>query len=108
MKPNIQHRWSRHCWGCGVAMLVLLGSLIGGSPAEAILTPQGINGTVEIKRAGGLDWLPLNSAIRLQAGDQVRTMPGSVVELWFHDGSLFSLGETTQIAFEELQVIPEQ
>lgn len=105
MKATIRAMCRMSHWG--VAIIGLFGCyvfLIAGT-ADAMLTPQSVNGTIEVMAAGELSWQPITSATSLRTGDQVRTMPGSSVELWFDDGSLFRLGESTQILLKDVQIV---
>ena len=105
MKATIRAMCRMSYWG--VAIIGLLGCyvlLIAGT-ADAMLTPQSANGTIEVMAAGELSWQPISSATSLRTGDQVRTMPGSSVELWFDDGSLLRLGESTQILLKDVQIL---
>ncbi|GAK48931.1 hypothetical protein U14_00143 [Candidatus Moduliflexus flocculans] len=103
MKATIRAICCKPQWGVAVIGLIGLCAFIAGT-ADAMLTPQGANGTIEVMVAGETSWKPIAEIASLRSGDQVRTMTGSSIELWFDDGSLFRLGESTQILLKDIQV----
>ena len=105
MKATIQRVITRPLVG-SIGILVVLGCLLGGTSAEAVLIPQSASGTVEVLLAGEQAWQPLTAGMQLQAGDQIRTGLGSAVVLRYEDGSQLDLGEDTQIEISELAISP--
>lgn len=103
MKTRRSHKCTLALWGW-LGFLIALGVWLPATLAEATLTPQAMSGTVEVLLTGEQFWKPLTAAMQLKAGDQIRTSPGSVVELWFDDGSLVRLEETTLLAITELEI----
>lgn len=88
----------------GYVGLIILVSCFVAPLAEAALTPQAIQGTVEVLRGGEQTWAPLTASTTLQEGDQIKTSPGGSVELWLEDGSVLSLGEDTKLSMKELEL----
>lgn len=88
--------------GFGILTLVLLAGILPVVAAE--LAPQSLTGTVEVLLAGQQTWQPLTTTMKLKMGDQVRTGPSSAVDLWFEDGSVLNIAESTQLSITELQV----
>lgn len=103
MKATIRAICCKPQWGVAVIGLIGLCAFIAGT-ADAMLTPQGANGTIEVMAAGETSWKPIAEIASLRSGDQVRTMTGSSIELWFDDGSLLRLGESTQILLKDIRV----
>jgi hypothetical protein len=63
-------------------------------PATAVVTGarfERIDGSVQVKRAGTLEWIPATRAIVLQQNDLVRTGSGSAAEIHLADGSVFNV-----------------
>jgi hypothetical protein len=50
-----------------------------------------LEGSVQVKRAGTLEWIQATRAIVLQQNDLVRTSSGSTAEIHLADGSVFSV-----------------
>lgn len=100
----------KRCYTCTLALwgwlglLIVSGAWLPATSAEATLTPQAMSGAVEVLLSGEQAWKPLTAAMQLKAGDQIRTSPGSAVELWFDDGSLVHLEEATVLTITELEV----
>jgi hypothetical protein len=92
----------------GVICLILCGFFFGAGVAEANLTAQSSSGTVEVLPAGQQTWEALTASMKLNVGDQVRTGPNSVVDLWFDDGSVLNLAEGTQLSITELNISTAQ
>ncbi|MBD3309113.1 hypothetical protein GF339_22120 [candidate division KSB3 bacterium] len=95
MKRNTQRRGS-------IALILIAAFLvIGGlsTPGEAVLRPQTITGDVE----KGMPWVRLEKDMALQAGDQIRTKADSEVSLLSEDGSVFYIGENTELAIQALE-----
>lgn len=103
MKANTDHKSILTFWAC-IALLILVGMWFPTTSAKAALTPQAMSGTVEVFVAGEQAWKPLTAAMQLNAGDQIRTSPGSAVELWFDDGSLVRLEDATLLVITELEI----
>ena len=60
-----------------------------------------IDGSVEVKRASTLEWLPATRAMVLQQNDLVRTRSGGTAEIRFADGTLFNVRPDSLITIEE-------
>ncbi len=60
-----------------------------------------IEGSVQVKRAGTLEWLPAARATVLRQNDLVRTGPGGAAEIRFEDGFVFSVRPDSLITVEE-------
>ncbi len=60
-----------------------------------------IEGSVQVKRAGTLEWLPASRATVLRQNDLVRTGPGGAAEIRFEDGFVFSVRPDSLITVEE-------
>ena len=91
-----------------VVLLVLGGCFLAVSQAEAVLTVQTMNGTVEVFLAGEKNWKPFTAALKLKSGDQIRTGINSAVELGLEDGSVFKLTDATQLAITQLDLSTER
>ncbi len=104
MKATIRAMCRMPHWGVAIIGLIGFVCILGAGAAEAMLTPQNMNGTIEVMMAGEMSWQPLAADASLKTGDQIRTMSGSSTELWFDDGSLLRLGEATQIVLKDLQI----
>lgn len=93
----------------GMIWVVLIWSaLCFVGQADAELTTQSANGTVEVLVAGDQSWRPLVASMKLKTGDQIRTGPNSSVDLWFEDGSMLNLAESTQLSINELEISTAQ
>lgn len=103
MKATTYHKCPLTFLGC-VGLLILAVVWFPATSAKAALTPQAMSGTVEVLVAGEQSWKPLTAAMQIKGGDQIRTNPGSSVELWFDDGSLVRLEEATQLVISELEI----
>ncbi|GAK56890.1 hypothetical protein U27_03854 [Candidatus Vecturithrix granuli] len=103
MKIKGCHNCILALWGW-LCFLIVPGMWLSATSAEATLTPQAMSGTVEVLLPGEQAWKPLTAVMQLKAGDQIRTSPGSAVELWFDDGSLVRLEEVTLLVITELEV----
>ena len=60
-----------------------------------------IEGSVQVKRSGTLEWLPASRATVLRQNDLVRTGPGGTAEIRFEDGFVFSVRPDSLITVEE-------
>ncbi len=60
-----------------------------------------LDGSVEVKRASTLEWLPATRAMVLQQNDLVRTRSGGTAEIRFADGTLFGVRPDSLITIEE-------
>jgi len=60
-----------------------------------------IEGNVQVKRAGRLEWIPATTALILGPNDLVRTGSGSTAEIKFADGFLFNVRPDCLITIEE-------
>jgi hypothetical protein len=95
----------------GVLLLGGLGWLLLGRrtpppapPAAVVETGArfvSIDGSVEVKRASTLEWLPATRAIVLRQNDLVRTRSGGTAEIRFADGTLFNVRPDSLITIEE-------
>ena len=73
-------------------------------PATAIETGARfakIDGSVQVKRAGTLEWLPASLAVVLRQNDLVRTGSGAAAEIHFADGTVFNVRPDSLITIEE-------
>lgn len=73
-------------------------------PATAIETGarfKKIDGSVQVKRAGTLEWLPATPAAVLRQNDLVRTGSGAAAEIHFADGTVFTVRPDSLITIEE-------
>ena len=73
-------------------------------PATAIETGARfakIDGSVQVKRAGTLEWLPATLAVVLRQNDLVRTGSGAAAEIHFADGTVFNVRPDSLITIEE-------
>jgi hypothetical protein len=60
-----------------------------------------IDGRVEVKRAGTLEWLRATPAVVLRQNDLIRTGSGATAEIRFADGTLFNVRPDSLITVEE-------
>jgi len=60
-----------------------------------------IDGSVQVKRAGTLEWLPASLAVVLRQSDLVRTGSGAAAEIHFADGTVFNVRPDSLITIEE-------
>jgi hypothetical protein len=73
-------------------------------PAAAINTGARfakIDGSVQVKRAGTLEWLSATQAVVLRQNDLVRTGSGAAAEIHFADGTVFNVRPDSLITIEE-------
>jgi len=73
-------------------------------PATAIETGARFNrvdGSVQVKRAGTLEWVAATRAIVLRQNDLVRTGSGAAAEIHFADGTVFNVRPDSLITIEE-------
>ncbi len=97
----------------GVILVVVLGAvgwrLMGRraptAPPETVVETGArflaLDGSVEVKRAATLEWLPATRAMVLQRNDLVRTRSGGTAEIRFADGTLFNVRPDSLITIEE-------
>jgi hypothetical protein len=60
-----------------------------------------LEGSVQVKRAGTLEWFQATQAVVLRQNDLVRTGAGSAAEIRFTDGTVFSVRPDSLITIEE-------
>ncbi len=60
-----------------------------------------IEGSVQVKRAGRLEWIDATTAMVLRQNDLIRTGPGGAAEIRFDDGSIFSVRPDSLITLAE-------
>jgi hypothetical protein len=60
-----------------------------------------IEGSVQVKRAGRLEWVDATTAMVLRQNDLIRTGPGGAAEIKFADGSIFSVRPDSLITLAE-------
>ncbi len=60
-----------------------------------------IDGTVQVKRAGTLEWITATKAVVLRQNDLVRTASGASAEIHFADGMVFNVRPESLITIEE-------
>jgi len=60
-----------------------------------------IEGNVQVKRAGTLEWITATQAVILRQNDLVQTRPGSSAEIHFADGMVFNVRPDSLITIEE-------
>jgi len=60
-----------------------------------------IDGTVQVKRAGTLEWITATRAVVLRQNDLVRTGSGAGAEIHFADGMVFNVRPDSLITIEE-------
>lgn len=60
-----------------------------------------IEGSVQVKRAGTLEWMTATKAVILHQNDLVRTGSGSTAEIHFADGFVFNVRPDSLITIEE-------
>jgi hypothetical protein len=60
-----------------------------------------IDGSVQVKRAGTLEWITATKAVVLRQNDLVRTGSGSSAEVVFADGTVFNVRPDSLITIEE-------
>jgi hypothetical protein len=100
--------------GLALAALVLAGLagwlIYGTKPPAPPPTPtsvatgarfERIDGSVQVKRAGTLEWITATRAVILRQNDLVRTGSGSTAEIHFADGFVFNVRPDSLITIEE-------
>jgi hypothetical protein len=60
-----------------------------------------LEGSVQVKRAGTLEWVQASPAVVLRQNDLVRTGAGAAAEIHFADGTTFSVRPDSLITIEE-------
>jgi hypothetical protein len=60
-----------------------------------------LEGSVQVKRAGTLEWIQATTAVVLRQNDLVRTGAGAAAEIRFADGTSFSVRPDSLITIEE-------
>ena len=90
----------------GVALWLVYGKPTPPPPPQPTSVATGsrferIEGTVQVKRAGTLEWITATKAVVLRQNDLVRTGAGSTAEIKFADGFLFNVRPDSLITIEE-------
>ncbi len=85
--------------------LHLLPTTVVTDPAPTVFSPTparfaSLEGTVQVKKAGGPDWISARRDMQLNQGDLVRTGPGASAEIRFADGFSFRLKPESLITIE--------
>jgi hypothetical protein len=60
-----------------------------------------VEGSVQVKKAGRLEWLPATKEMVLSQGDLVRTGSGSAIEIHFFNGATYHMRPESLITIEE-------
>jgi hypothetical protein len=93
-----------------IAAAVAAWALLGQRPPEPAPAPQKvetgarfvtIEGSVQVKREGTLEWLEANTGIVLRSNDLVRTGSDAAAEIEFDDGTRFGVRPDSLITIEE-------
>ncbi len=97
--------------GGGLALVVALAFFVFGNktpppPPSPVSIETGarferIDGTVQVKRAGTLEWITATRAVVLRQNDLVRTGSGASAEIHFADGMVFGVRPESLITIEE-------
>ncbi|HSD67516.1 MAG TPA: FecR domain-containing protein [Vicinamibacteria bacterium] len=96
--------------GLAVVLLAVLGWLFfrrtPPPPPAATAVETGarfasLEGSVQVKRAGTLEWIQATAAVVLRQNDLVRTGAGATAEIRFVDGTAFSVRPDSLITIEE-------
>jgi hypothetical protein len=74
--------------------------LPSGAPRQVAAHLSALEGKVQWKRQGTLDWLSARKQTALAAGDQVRTSPGAAAEITFLDGFVVRVARDTLVSIE--------
>ena len=90
----------------GLAVWLVYGQKTPPPPPQPTSVATGsrferIVGSVQVKRAGTLEWIPATKAVVLRQNDLVRTGSGSTAEIKFADGFLFNVRPDSLITIEE-------
>ena len=100
--------------GVSAALILLAASwAVSAAPLHSAPTPASgvvieaarfstIDGTVQLRRVGRLEWVPATQGEVLRADDEVRTGPGASAEIRFADGTLFKVRPDTLVQIEEV------
>lgn len=112
-----------------MAFALALAALSGGCPAEKTPAPpvqvppvvppaapapvlraqlKGLQGSVNVKRAAGDEWLPAQEGMPLFENDKVRTVAGAAAQIVFTQGGVVNLGEDALISIAETRPKPGQ
>ena len=112
---------------CHMVFVLALAALSGGcrgeekppapppavpAPAPAVPAPvrraqlKGLQGSVNVKRAAGDEWLPAQEGMPLFENDKVRTVAGAAAQIVFTQGSVVNLGEDALISIAETRPKP--
>ena len=103
----------RTLWLAGAALVLLGAALWLAYGKKAPLPPppptsvetgsrfERIDGSVQVKRAGTLEWITATRAVILRQNDLVRTGSGSTAEIHFADGFVFNVRPDCLITIEE-------
>ncbi len=89
----------------GALAWVLLGRRTPQAPPQTSM-PEGahfvsIEGSVQVKRSGTLEWLGATRAMVLRQNDLVRTGSGGAADIRFADGTLFNVRPDSLVTVEE-------
>ncbi len=90
----------------GVLVWALLGRRTPPPPPAEEMTETGarfvsIEGSVQVKRAGTLEWIAASRVLVLSQNDLVRTGSGGTAEIHFADGTVFNVRPDSLITVEE-------
>lgn len=90
----------------GVVAWLLFGRKPPPPPTPVTVVETGarftsIDGSVEVKRSGTLEWIPAGRAMVLRQNDLVRTRSGGVAEILFSDGTSINVRPDSLIQIEE-------
>lgn len=107
-----------------MVFVLALAALCGGcrgeekpSPSPAVSPPaqpapvrraqlKGLQGSVNVKRAAGDEWLPAQEGMPLFENDKVRTVAGAAAQIVFTQGGVVNLGEDALISIAETRPTP--
>jgi hypothetical protein len=67
---------------------------------------MGLQGSVNVKRAAGDDWMPAQEGMPLFENDKVRTVAGAAAQIVFARGGMVNLGEDALISIAETRPMP--
>ena len=89
-------------WAVSAAPLQSAPTLAPAAPAVRSARFTTIDGGVQVRRVGTLEWVPATPSQVLQADDLVRTGPAASAEIRFSDGSLFKVRPDSLIQIEAI------
>jgi TonB family protein len=93
-------------WAVSAAPLQSAPTLAPAAPAVRSARFTTIDGGVQVRRVGTLEWVPATASQVLQADDLVRTGPAASAEIRFSDGSLFKVRPHSLIQIEAIAASP--